>query len=219
MTEIAPPAMLGHTAIRSEQTAALTLDGLADHVCLRAVVCRILLCCSVYGITTSVFTAGFVAATRLTLFGLGPAQMAVLNAVAVIYFTAIMLPVSLTLAYLFRYNQDSPLQRWSVDVSVPTSDALQLALVAMLSLPGTKLIKLDELDGRILCSAPRRWAAGPQNILATIEATSASTSRLTFSSTPKLGAIEYLLFGYTLAIDGGANRRNIERIATFLRYG
>jgi hypothetical protein len=49
-----------------------------------------------------------------------------------------------------------------------------------------------------------------------LEALSPGYTRLNIASAPLVNPIEFLLFGYTLAVDGGRNKANIDSIIAFL---
>lgn len=192
------------------------LDGLENLQSLNSVVFRVMLGGSIYGAASSMFIFALLQAFNLNMFGWGPAHMAAANLLFVIYFSGIMLPFSVLLSWVYRYKQALPYQERIVELAIPYLHAYELCLGAALSLPGAKLISADEKTGEIICLAPRRRNAAPQEIKIHLQKPAYEQTRITVSSRAKLGAIEYLLFGFTLAVDGGRNKENADAIVSFL---
>lgn len=195
------------------------LDGLGNKKALLTVLNRNCLASLVYGAASTLFIFALLTAFDVHAYGWGPLQMAAANLVFVVYFTTIMLPFSMLLAWTYRFKQYLPYQWNTVDVSLNKHQAFELALGAVLSIRGSRLLSADERTGEIRCSAPRTHEAKEQEIRVQINSSSDGSSRLLISSQPLLNAIEYLLFGFTLSVDGGRNKANVDEIVTFLSVG
>lgn len=202
------------TVTSQNNSAILRHDGFSDRTALRDTICRVSLIAGAYMIATSALS--FLAGFYCPIYGLGPVEMAVLNALSVIFFVAVMLPFSLLSSWCLRYNQVSPVQERIFDLNVAAEEAFELSMAAMESLPGSHLFNIDTTNGIInyLRSGTRKF--GTQEISIKVERLSAEVTRLNVTSHPKLGAIHYMLFGYTLAVDGSQNKRNVDEIVTFL---
>lgn len=192
------------------------LDGLTGGDALRSVVRRVLLVSAAYTVASSMFIAAFVNAFHITLFGLGPLSMAVLNAISIVYFVGIMLPFSILLAWIFRYRKHAPYQQRSLLLDIPESEAFQIAMGAGLSVGGN-MTEADQFGGKIAWLVPPYKDATKQELTVQIQPVNAEQSLVTVTSAPTLNPIESLLFGYTLSVDGGRNKWNVESVLLFLR--
>lgn len=193
------------------------LDGMQDAQSLMIVLKRVTLACTVYGAASSMFVFALMLAVNFCMFGWGPVEMARANALFVIYFAGIMLPFSVLLAWHYRYKKALPYQHRSVELNLPFAEAYELSLGAALSVKGAELENTDEANGSIQCRAPRSKEAGVQELCLELEPISENKTRVVLSSQPRLSAVEHALFGYTLAVDGGKNKANLDLMISFLK--
>ncbi len=199
-------------------TANHVFDGLGNGLALMKVLNRVCLGSLVYTAASSMFVYALVYAMRAPFYGMGPLEAAACNTVFVVYFTTIMVPIALFLAWCYRYKKATPYQKQILELNVAKKEAYELGLGAILSLSGTELISADETTGEILCKTPRRPKAGAQELQLSLEAIADNKSRLIVSSQQMVNAVEYLLFGYTLAVDSGRNKANVDQIINFLKH-
>lgn len=192
------------------------LDGFGDKRALLTVLNRISLASLTYAAGSTMFVYALLTAFNVQLYGWGPLQGALANLVFVVYFTTIMAPFSMLLAWVFRYKQELPYQASIIELPLDAKESYELALGGALSITGSNLTHADEISGKISCVAPKRKEANSQEIKVEVNAIGPKCTQLTISSQPKLSAIEDLLFGYTLAVDGGRNKANVEKIVTFM---
>jgi hypothetical protein len=202
--------------VRCSPAPNTVLDGLTSSRSLFVVVSRVFLASAVYAINSSMLLAAIVADFHVSLLGMNPIEMAVMNIFSVVYFVCMMFPFALLLAWIYRFKKASPYQNRIVDMELPYHEAFELGLGAALSFHGSALIKADEQAGDILCVAPRQVDAAPQELTMRLEALSPAYTRLNIASQPVVNPIEFLLFGYTLAVDGGRNKANLDSVLAFL---
>jgi hypothetical protein len=195
----------------ASSTAPVALDGLANLASLHAVIVRVAAASTVFAIASSIFTAALVAASHINIFPLGPIETAILNAACITYFVSIMLPVALLLAWLFRYKKEKPYQKCELTIGLPFPDALHVALAAALAVPGAELVQCDEIRGLIICNVQK------QELIVKLHEQSPQKTAAAFVSHARINALEFLLFGYTLAVDNNAARRNLEIFLRFLK--
>lgn len=189
-------------------------DGFSNKTALMDTVYRVCLIACTYLLASTALTilGGF----YLPIYGLGPIEMAVLNALSIVFFVVIMLPFALFSAYCLRYDHESPVQERIFDLEVSSENSIELSMAAMESLPGSRLKCVDTSRGIIeyVGSGSRKF--GPQEVSIHLESLSPQLTRFIVTSHPKLSAIQYLLFGFTLAVDGEKNKRNVDGITEFL---
>ncbi|MBX9720704.1 MAG: hypothetical protein K2X81_04870 [Candidatus Obscuribacterales bacterium] len=193
-------------------------DGLGNGRALIKVLNRVCLGSLVYTAVSSMFVYELVHAMHAPVYGMGPLEAAASNAVFVVYFTTIMVPIALFLSWCYRYKKSTPYQKQVLELNLPQKEAYELGLGAILSLSGSELISADETSGEILCKTPRRPKAGTQELKVNLETVAENRSRLIVSSQQMVNAVEYLLFGYTLAVDSGRNKANVDQIINFLKH-
>jgi hypothetical protein len=189
-------------------------DGFRSRTALQETIYRVSLIAGAYLIATSALT--ILGSFYLPIYGLGPIEMAVMNAMSIVFFVVVMLPFTLLSAWCLRYNQESPVQERIFDLTVPAEDGFELSMAAMESLPGSNFLIADTSHGIIKYNRSGTRKCGPQEISIRLERLSPDATRFSVTSHPKLGAIQYLLFGYTLAVDGSQNKRNVDDITSFL---
>jgi hypothetical protein len=195
----------------------VVLDGLTSSRATKNVITRVSIATCTYAVASSMFIGAFLTATHLTPFGVSPLEMMLLNAMSVFYFAGIMTPVAMVLAWIYRYRHDSPYQQRILDIDLCHKDAVEQALAAASLLPGARLTAVDEQAGTMTWTASRRRSAAPQELTIRAEALSPTQTRLNIASRPIVNALEYLLFGYTLAVDCGRNKKNVDTIVSFFR--
>lgn len=200
--------------IAEDDAQAVTPDAFRSPKALKDTIYRVSLIALAYTISTSALTGlgGF----YFHLYGLGPIEMAMLNALSVVFFVVVMLPFSLLSAWCLRYKQEFPVQQRSFELTVPAADAFELTMAAMETLPGSRLCTVDTTYGIIKYIGASNRKCGSQEITAKIESLCSGKTLIRITSHPKIGAIHFLLFGYTLAVDGSQNKRNVDEIATRL---
>ena len=192
------------------------LDGFGNRKALLTVLNRISLASLTYAAGSTMFVYALLTAFNVHIYGWGPLQGALANLVFVVYFTTIMAPFSMLLAWVFRYKQETPYQARIIELPLSAKESYELALGGALSIAGSSLTHADEQSGTINCLAPKRKEASSQEIKLQVTEIDSTRTQLTVSSQPRLSAIEDLLFGYTLAVDGGRNKANVEKIVTFM---
>jgi hypothetical protein len=202
--------------VRSAAAPGAVLDGLTSPRSLLVVVSRVALASAVYAINSSMLLAAFVADFHISLWGMSPIEMAIMNVFSVVYFVCMMVPFALLLAWVYRFKKASPYQNRTVDMELPYHEAFELGLGAALSFHGSILIKADEPTGEILCMGPRQVDAAPQEVTMRLEALTPGYTRLNITSLPVVNPIEFLLFGYSLSVDGGRNKANLDSVLAFL---
>lgn len=196
------------------EPSLLAHDGFKNRTALMDTILRVSLVAGAYLTATSALT--LLGGLYLPVYGLGPVEMAILNAISIIFFVSIMLPFSLLSSWCLRYGHDFPVQDRIVDLPMSAGDAFEFSLAALESLAGCKLITCDTDGGIIKYVRSATKKCGRQEISIKLECLSPELTRLHVNSHPQLSAVQYLLFGYTLAVDGSQNKRNVEEIVNFL---
>ncbi|MBX9670459.1 MAG: hypothetical protein K2X93_22855 [Candidatus Obscuribacterales bacterium] len=161
--------------------------------------------------------AALVQATHITLWGLGPVEMAVLHALSVVFFVTIMIPFSIMLAWIYRYRKPSPYQQRTILIDLPYSDTFQLAVAAGMTVTGSPIGALDYHSGRLSWEVPRsRVFSNPQDLVVRIQKISNDKTSLSINTSPVLNPIQSVLFGYTLTVGGAKSTSIMESFLTFL---
>ena len=222
IVEAIQPASVAAEAVVSDKAILAkashqTLDGLGSLRSLNTVIMRVMLATGVYCGASTLFVFALAQAVGFHMFGWGPLHLALANVLFVGYFTGIMLPFSMALAWFYRYKKSTPYQQRVIDLQLSNHEAFELVLGAALSITGAELISADEKTGEIVCKAPQRPQAAAQEIRVSVEQVNEQTARVTVNSQPMLNAFEDILFGFTLSVDGGRNKANVDAIASFLK--
>ncbi len=195
------------------------LDGCTCAKDLAAVLKRATLASTAFGVATSFFLSTAIAGFHIPFFSIGPLGFAVMHIMSVINFVVIMLPFAMLLSWISRYNRDKPYQRAVVDVKLPVDAAFDLCLGSLAGLRIEKITEADTETGAIRAVGSTRPKAAAQDISLRINALAEDVTQVTIESRPVLNAVEALIFGYTLAVDSGQNKRNTDHILRFLRDG
>lgn len=193
------------------------VDGCTSAKDLSVVVKRTLLVALAFGVASSFFLATAIAALNITQINVGPIGFVIMHVMSIIDFVGIMLPFSVLLAWVSRYDHARPYQRAMVEVQASTDTTFNLCLASLASLRIDKIVDADSEAGFIRAIGSARTKAGAQGITVTVHGISSDRSYVTVESRPVLSAIEALIFGYTLCVDAGQNKRNTDHILQFLR--
>ncbi len=146
-----------------------------------------------------------------------PPVIIALNILTVIYLVSILVPAALILSWIYRYNQPSPYQQRQISTNFNARQTFDLCLAALADINAT-IVETDEETGRMIAIRPAHRNARSQEILITLANDSNDSTLVTVKSQARLNPIEALIFGYSLAVDGGENARNVKRIISSLKW-
>lgn len=193
------------------------LDGCSSTKDLIQVIKRTCIATSAFGIASSFFLATVIAGFSIKLFYVGPLGFTIMHVMSIINFVAIMLPFSMLLSWIYRYKHEKPYQRALLDVHLPQEQAFHICLASLSGVLIEKILEADQETGHIRAIGSRSANSGAQDITMQIQTVNSQVSRVRVDSRPSLNAIEALLFGYTLSVDRGKNKRNTDQIIQFIR--
>ncbi len=146
-----------------------------------------------------------------------PPVIVAMNVITVVYMVSILVPAALLLSWIYRYNQPSPCQERRVTTRANARQTFDLCLAALGSI-NADIIETDEEAGRIKAVRPARRHARSQEISISLSHSSEDSTVAVINSKAILNPIEALLFGYSLAVDGGASEKNVKQVSSFLKW-
>lgn len=146
-----------------------------------------------------------------------PPVILAMNVITVAYMVSILVPAALVLSWIYRYNQPSPCQERRVSTGFNASHTFDLCLGALASI-NADITEIDEETGRIKAIRPARRHARSQEITIALSNSCEESTSVIINSRAILNPVEALLFGYSLAVDGGASERNVKQVTSFLKW-